>query len=77
MATVLWNNEGILVIDCVLKRNATNGQYYANLWAQPRKVFIQKTREKLAHGVIFLQGDEPVATARVARQALRDPISQK
>lgn len=47
-----------------------NGQYYANLLGQTREPVVQKRLGKLARGVLFLQDNAPVHTARVARDAL-------
>ncbi|GBP15172.1 Histone-lysine N-methyltransferase SETMAR [Eumeta japonica] len=49
-----------------------NGQYYANLLAQAREAVVQKRRGKLSRGVLFLQDNASVHTARVSRQALKD-----
>lgn len=72
MATIFWDSEGILLIDYLPKGTTMNGQYYANLLSQAREAVVQKRRGKLARGVLFLQDNAPVHTARVARQALKD-----
>lgn len=72
MATVFWDSEGVLLIDYLPKGTTMNGQYYANLLAQTREAVLQKRRGKLARGVLFLQDNAPVHTARVSRQTLKD-----
>ncbi|GBP79513.1 Histone-lysine N-methyltransferase SETMAR [Eumeta japonica] len=72
MATIFWDSEGVLLIDYLSKGTTMNGQYYANLLAQAREVVIQKRRGKLLRGVLFLQDNASVHTARVSRQALKD-----
>lgn len=47
-----------------------NGDYYAALLTKVRQVVVEKRRGKLAKGVLFLQDNAPVHTARVARRAL-------
>lgn len=71
MATIFWDSEGILLIDYLPKGTTMNGQYYANLLGQAREAVVQKRRGKLARGVLFLQDNAPVHTARVARDALK------
>ncbi|GBP85813.1 Histone-lysine N-methyltransferase SETMAR [Eumeta japonica] len=72
MATIFWDSEGVLLIDYLPTGTTMNGQYYANLLAQAREVVIQKRRGKLLRGVLFLQDNASVHTARVSRQALKD-----
>ncbi|GBP45039.1 Histone-lysine N-methyltransferase SETMAR [Eumeta japonica] len=72
MATIFWDSEGVLLIDYLPKGTTMNSQYYANLLAQAREAVIQKRRGKLSRGVLFLQDNASVHTARVSRQALKD-----
>ncbi|GBP46743.1 Histone-lysine N-methyltransferase SETMAR [Eumeta japonica] len=72
MATIFWDSEGVLLIDYLPKGTTMNGQYYANLLAQAREAVVQKRRGKLSRGVLFLQDNASVHTARVSRQALKD-----
>ncbi|GBP26648.1 Histone-lysine N-methyltransferase SETMAR [Eumeta japonica] len=72
MATIFWDSEGVLLIDYLPKETTMNGQYYANLLAQTRETAVQKRRGKLSRGVLFLQDNAYVHTARVSRQALKD-----
>ncbi|GBP71697.1 Histone-lysine N-methyltransferase SETMAR [Eumeta japonica] len=72
MATTFWDSEGVLLIDYLPKGTTMNGQYYANLLAQAREAVVQKRRGKLSRGVLFLQDNASVHTARVSRQALKD-----
>lgn len=71
MATIFWDSEGILLIDYLPKGTTMNGQYYGNLLGQAREAVVQKRRGKLARGVLFLQDNAPVHTARVSRDALK------
>ncbi|GBP27060.1 Mariner Mos1 transposase [Eumeta japonica] len=72
MATIFWDSEGVLLIDYLPKGTTINGQYYANLLLQAREAVVQKRRGKLSGGVLFLQDNASVHTARVSRQALKD-----
>ncbi|GBP27976.1 hypothetical protein EVAR_83607_1 [Eumeta japonica] len=48
------------------KGTTMNGQYYTNLLAQAREAVVQKGRGKLSRGVLFLQDNTSVHTARVS-----------
>ncbi|GBP26468.1 Histone-lysine N-methyltransferase SETMAR [Eumeta japonica] len=72
MATIFWDSEGVLLIEYLPKGTTMNGQYYTNLLAQAREAVVQKRRGKLSRGVLFLQDNASVHTARVSRQALKD-----
>lgn len=72
MATVFWDCDGILLIDYLAKGSTINALYYANLLRQVRKAVVEKRRGKLRKGILFLQDNAPVHTARVARQALKE-----
>ncbi|GBP61905.1 Mariner Mos1 transposase [Eumeta japonica] len=67
-----WDSEGVLLIDYLPKGTTMNGQYYANLLAQAREAVVQKRCGKLSRGVLFLQDNASVHTARVSRQVLKD-----
>ncbi|GBP32114.1 Histone-lysine N-methyltransferase SETMAR [Eumeta japonica] len=71
-ATIFWDSEGVLLINYLSKGTTMNGQYYANSLAQAREAVVQKRRGKLSRGVLFLQDNASVHTARVSRQALKD-----
>ncbi|GBP15303.1 hypothetical protein EVAR_92294_1 [Eumeta japonica] len=66
MATIFWDSEGVLLIDYLPNGTTMNGQYYANLLAQTREAVVQKRRGKLSRGVLFLQDNASVHTARVS-----------
>ncbi|GBP16147.1 Histone-lysine N-methyltransferase SETMAR [Eumeta japonica] len=72
MATMFRDSEGVLLIDYLPKGTTMNGQYYVNLLAQAREAVVQKRRGKLSRGVLFIQDNASVHTARVSRQALKD-----
>ncbi|GBP78777.1 Mariner Mos1 transposase [Eumeta japonica] len=67
-----WDSKGVLLIDYLPKGTTMNGQCYANLLAQAREAVVQKRCGKLSRGVLFLQDNASVHTARVSRQALKE-----
>ncbi|GBP77052.1 Histone-lysine N-methyltransferase SETMAR [Eumeta japonica] len=76
MATIFWDSEGVLLIDYLPKGTTMNGQYYANLLAQAREAVVQKQRGKLSRGVLFLQDNASVHTARASRKLTTHPTAQ-
>ncbi|GBP76220.1 Mariner Mos1 transposase [Eumeta japonica] len=46
--------------------------YGDNFWDRRHEAVVQKRRGKLSRGVLFLQDNASVHTARVSRQALKD-----
>ncbi|XP_045459255.1 histone-lysine N-methyltransferase SETMAR-like [Melitaea cinxia] len=72
MATIFWDCEGVLLIDYLPKKTTMNAEYYARLLKKVREVIVEKRRGKISKGILFLQDNAPVHTARIARQALRE-----
>jgi len=71
MATILWDCEGILLIDYLPKGTTMNGQYYADLITRLRSVVVEKRRGKVSRSVLLLQDNIPVHTSKVSKAALR------
>lgn len=72
MATVFWDCDGILLIDYLAKGSTINAVYYAELLRKVRQAIVEKRRGKLSKGILFLQDNAPVHTARVAKLALKE-----
>lgn len=72
MATIFWDSEGVLLIDYLPKKTTMNAEYYAALLKKVREVIIEKRRGKVSRGILFLQDNAPVHTARIAKHALRE-----
>ncbi|XP_045445715.1 histone-lysine N-methyltransferase SETMAR-like [Melitaea cinxia] len=70
IATIFWDCEGVLLIDYLPKKTTMNAEYYAGLLKKVREAIVEKRRGKISKGILFLQDNAPVHTARIARQAL-------
>ena len=53
MATVFWDAKGDIMLDCLPKRSAITGVYYANLLDQLRTAIREKRRGKLSKCVLL------------------------
>lgn len=71
MATIYWDNEGILMINYIPKNTTLNGKYFANLIYRLREEIKAKRRGKLAAGIWLLHDNAPVHNADVSIDAIR------
>ena len=55
MATVFWDEKGVIMLDFLPKRSTITGVYYANLLDQLRTAIREKRRGKLSNGVLLQQ----------------------
>jgi len=69
MASVFWDSEGVLMIDCLERGKTVTGVYYAELIRELRSAIKEKRREKLSHGVLLHQDNAPAHTAAVVMAA--------
>ena len=72
MATIFWDAEGILLIDCMPKNTKITGQYYANLLRQLHDSIKQKRRGKIRRGVLLLHDNVPVHRSRLLMVAMHE-----
>ena len=70
MATVFWDAEGVIMLDCLPKRSTITGVYDANLLDQLRTAIREKRRGKLSKGVMLQQDNARVHTCKVAVDAV-------
>ena len=69
MALVFWDVEDILFVDDHENGQVINGEYYAHLLTKLRERIKETGREKLRSGVLLLQDNDPVYTAKIAVEA--------
>ena len=55
METVLWDAQGVIMLDFLAKKSTITGTYYANLLDQLRIAIREKHRGKLSKGILLLQ----------------------
>ena len=66
MASVFWDQDGIIMIDYLPKGETITGLYYAQELRKLRDALKKKRRGKLSRGVLLLQDNAPAHTSRVA-----------
>ncbi|KAM5158273.1 histone-lysine N-methyltransferase SETMAR-like [Mantella aurantiaca] len=72
MASVFWDSQGVIMVDCLHKGESITGAYYANLLRQLWEQIKIKCRGMLSRGILFLQDNAPVYKSAVAMAALHD-----
>jgi len=53
-ALIFWDQDGILLIDYLLKGQTINAEYYSSLLVQLKNILKEKRRGKVTKGVLFL-----------------------
>lgn len=72
MASVIWDAEGVIMVDYLQKGQAVTGAYYAALLNKFGAQMKAKRGEKLSKGVLFHQDSTPAHTSDAAMAAIRD-----
>ena len=60
MATIFWDNKGVLLIDYLPDKTTMNGQYYANLLLKLHQAIKDNRRGMLTRGVWLVHDNSPV-----------------
>ena len=66
MASVFWDFLGVIHVDYLNKGDTINAKYYSDELGEVRDKVKQLRRGKLRRGVLLLQANAPVHTAKVA-----------
>jgi [histone H3]-lysine36 N-dimethyltransferase SETMAR len=72
MATVFWDEQGLLLIEYMPHKTTITGAYYATVIRRLRQAIKEKRRGKLRRGVLLLQDNAAVHTAGVSMQAVTE-----
>jgi len=59
LASIFWDQDGILLIDYLLKGQTINVEYYSSLLVQLKDILKEKRRRKVTKGVLFLHHNAP------------------
>jgi len=59
LASIFWDQDGILLIDYLPKGQTINAEYYSFLLVQLKDILKVKRRGKFAKGVLFLHDNAP------------------
>ena len=68
MATVIWDAQGVIMLDFLAKKSTITVAYYANLLDQLRTMIREKRRGKLFKGILLQQAR--VHTCKIAIDAV-------
>lgn len=70
MASIFWDTEGILMIDCLYGGHTITGDYYVTQIKNMRDAIKEKRQGKLKHKVLFYQDNASPHTSAVALAAI-------
>ena len=70
MATVFWDEKGVIMLDFLPKKSTITGVYYANLLDQLRTAIREKRLGKLSIGVLLQPDNARFHTCKVAMDAV-------
>lgn len=71
MATVFWDEKGLLLLEFMPQKTIITGQTYANTITALRKAIKEKRRGKLSAGVLLLHDNAPVHMSAKSQAAIR------
>ena len=72
MATVFWDEEGIVLVDFLQGRKTVTRSYYVDVWKKLRTQVAKKRPGKLHRGIIFHHDNAPAHSARITKEILRE-----
>jgi len=70
LASIFWNQDGILLIDYLPKGRTINAKYYSSLLVQLKGILKEKCRGKITKRVLFLHNNAPAHRALAAQKKL-------
>ena len=59
LASIFWNQDGILLIGCLPKGETINADYYSSLLVQLENIFEENLRRNFTKVVLFLHDNAP------------------
>jgi hypothetical protein len=63
LASIAWDQDGILLIDYLPKGQSINAEYYLSLLVQLKYILTEKRHGKITKGVLFLHENAPAYRA--------------
>ena len=70
LASIFWNQDGILRVDYLPKGQTINAKYYSSLLVQLKHILKEKRRGKFTKGVLFLHNIYPARRALATQKKL-------
>src|SRR5215471_12603495 len=71
MATVFWDEKGLLLLEFMPQKTTITGQTYANTNTALREAIKEKRRGRLSAGVLLLHDNAPVHMSAKSQAAIR------
>jgi transposase len=71
MATVFWDEKGLLPLEFMPQKTIITGQTYANTITALQEAIIEKRQGKLSVGVLLLHDNAPVHMSAKSQAAIR------
>jgi len=70
LASIFWDQDGILLIDYLPKGQTINAEYYSSLLVQLKDILKEKRRGNITKGVLFLHDNVPAHQALATQKKL-------
>jgi len=70
LASIFWDQDGILLIDYLPRGQTINAEYYSSLLVQLKDILKEKRRGKFTKGVLFLHDIVPAHRAIATQKKL-------
>jgi len=70
LASIFWDQEGILLIHYLPKDQTINAEYYSSLLVQLKEILKEKRRGKVTKGVLFLHDNASAHRALATQKKL-------
>jgi len=70
LASIVWDQDGILPIDYLTKGQTINAEYYSSLLVQLKDILKEKRRGKVTKAVLFLHDNAPAHPALAHQKKL-------
>jgi len=70
LASIFWDQDGILLIDYLPKGQTINAEYYSSLLVQLKDILKEKHRGKFTKEVLFLHDKDPAHRALATQKKL-------
>jgi len=70
LAWIFWDQDGILLIDCLPKGQTINVECYSSLLVQLKDILKEKRRGKFTKGFLFLHNNAPAHLALATQKKL-------
>jgi len=70
LASIFWDQDGILLIDYLPKGQTINAAYYSSLLVQLKDILKEKCHRKVTKGVLFLHNNAPTHRALATQKKL-------